>query len=93
MLSLKMRIFKTKFPGLQPPETKMSPLSHPLLVHEYIIVNFYNNQLWILFTGEEKKINPFMRVTEASVQQHAQQSDPISTMGAIRQEKDRFKAK
>ncbi|XP_059471987.1 hydroxyacylglutathione hydrolase, mitochondrial isoform X2 [Neocloeon triangulifer] len=43
--------------------------------------------------GEEKKINPFMRVTEDSVQQHAGQADPISTMGAIRQEKDNFKAK
>ncbi|KAF4519219.1 hypothetical protein B566_EDAN015325 [Ephemera danica] len=43
--------------------------------------------------GEEKKINPFMRVTEASVQQHAGQSDPVGTMGFIRQEKDTFKAK
>ncbi|CAB3370917.1 Hypothetical predicted protein [Cloeon dipterum] len=43
--------------------------------------------------GEEKKINPFMRVNVASVQQHAEQADEISTMGAIRIEKDNFKAK
>lgn len=46
---------------------------------------------WLV--GEEKKINPFMRVTEPSVQQHAGESDPIATMGFIRQEKDNFKAK
>lgn len=42
--------------------------------------------------GEEKKINPFMRVNEPSVQSHAKQTDGITTMGAIRKEKDNFKA-
>lgn len=41
--------------------------------------------------GEEKKVNPFMRVNEASVQEHAKKSDGIGTMGAIRKEKDNFK--
>ncbi|XP_063229889.1 hydroxyacylglutathione hydrolase, mitochondrial isoform X2 [Bacillus rossius redtenbacheri] len=40
---------------------------------------------------DEKKFNPFMRVTEASVQNHAGQSDDIATMGCIRREKDCFK--
>uniref|UniRef100_T1J5N6 hydroxyacylglutathione hydrolase n=1 Tax=Strigamia maritima TaxID=126957 RepID=T1J5N6_STRMM len=43
--------------------------------------------------GEEKMYNPFMRVCEESVQQHACQTDPIATMGVIRKEKDNFKAK
>ena len=42
--------------------------------------------------GEEKLINPFMRVNEKSVQSHAGQSDGIATMGTIRREKDNFKA-
>lgn len=41
--------------------------------------------------GEEKQINPFMRVAEASVQQHANTSDPVATMAAIRAEKDNWK--
>ncbi|KAG8224909.1 hypothetical protein J437_LFUL006267 [Ladona fulva] len=43
--------------------------------------------------GEEKLINPFMRVHEPAVQQHAGQSDPIATMGFIRTEKDTFRAR
>ncbi|XP_067006492.2 hydroxyacylglutathione hydrolase, mitochondrial isoform X2 [Anabrus simplex] len=42
--------------------------------------------------GEEKLYNPFMRVTEKSVQEHAKISDPIKTMGFIRREKDDFRA-
>lgn len=42
--------------------------------------------------GEEKKINPFMRVNISTVQQHTGKSDEISTMAAIRKEKDDFKA-
>jgi hydroxyacylglutathione hydrolase len=41
--------------------------------------------------GEEKKINPFMRVNEAAVQRHAGTSEGIATMAAIRKEKDTFK--
>lgn len=41
--------------------------------------------------GEEKQINPFMRVTEAPVQKHAGTSEPVATMAAIRLEKDNFK--
>lgn len=42
--------------------------------------------------AEEKSINPFMRTREASVQKHTGQQDPVSTMNALRQEKDRFRA-
>ncbi|XP_049799639.1 LOW QUALITY PROTEIN: hydroxyacylglutathione hydrolase, mitochondrial [Schistocerca nitens] len=42
--------------------------------------------------GEEKRINPFMRVHESSVQKHAGLSEAIATMGAIRKEKDSFRA-
>ncbi|XP_078273792.1 hydroxyacylglutathione hydrolase, mitochondrial isoform X3 [Rhinoraja longicauda] len=42
--------------------------------------------------GEEFSYNPFMRVREKSVQDHAGTKDAISTMEAIRQEKDDFKA-
>lgn len=42
--------------------------------------------------GEEKLINPFMRVKEKTVQSHAREVDPILTMAAIRKEKDTFKA-
>ncbi|KAI5652048.1 hydroxyacylglutathione hydrolase-like protein [Phthorimaea operculella] len=42
--------------------------------------------------GEEKKYNPFMRVTELPVMQHAGVCDPIQTMHKIRLEKDNFKA-
>ncbi|CAO1391413.1 unnamed protein product [Diamesa tonsa] len=41
--------------------------------------------------AEEKLINPFMRVHEASVQQFAKFSDPIACMTAIRKIKDTFK--
>ncbi|XP_064647645.1 hydroxyacylglutathione hydrolase, mitochondrial-like [Lineus longissimus] len=42
--------------------------------------------------AEEMSFNPFMRVCEESVQQHTKQSQPISVMGALRKEKDSFKA-
>ncbi|XP_075686698.1 hydroxyacylglutathione hydrolase, mitochondrial isoform X2 [Rhinoderma darwinii] len=41
--------------------------------------------------AEEFTFNPFMRVREKSVQQHAGKDNPISTMAAIRKEKDNFK--
>nr|DBA19288.1 TPA: hypothetical protein GDO54_015149 [Pyxicephalus adspersus] len=41
--------------------------------------------------AEEFTYNPFMRVREKSVQDHAGESDPISTMASIRKEKDNFK--
>ncbi|XP_018416710.1 PREDICTED: hydroxyacylglutathione hydrolase, mitochondrial-like [Nanorana parkeri] len=41
--------------------------------------------------AEEFTFNPFMRVREKSVQDHAGESDPISTMASIRKEKDNFK--
>ncbi|XP_044308503.1 hydroxyacylglutathione hydrolase, mitochondrial-like [Varanus komodoensis] len=41
--------------------------------------------------GEEFTYNPFMRVREATVQQHARETDPIRTMGALRKEKDHFR--
>ncbi|CAH2234811.1 jg13227 [Pararge aegeria aegeria] len=40
---------------------------------------------------EEKLYNPFMRVNQPSVMKHAKKNDAISTMKAIRQEKDNFK--
>ncbi|KAM5228381.1 hydroxyacylglutathione hydrolase, mitochondrial isoform 2-T2 [Ctenodactylus gundi] len=40
---------------------------------------------------EEFTYNPFMRVREKTVQQHAGESDPVTTMRAIRREKDQFK--
>lgn len=40
---------------------------------------------------EERQINPFMRVNEPSVQEHAKESEGIATMKAIRKEKDTFK--
>ncbi|XP_059622756.1 hydroxyacylglutathione hydrolase, mitochondrial [Phlebotomus argentipes] len=42
--------------------------------------------------GEEKTFNPFMRVNEKSVQEHAKASDGVATMGFLRREKDSFKA-
>lgn len=42
--------------------------------------------------GIEKLTNPFMRVCESSVQEHAGQHDPIATMQFIRREKDNFKS-
>ncbi|XP_038676850.1 hydroxyacylglutathione hydrolase, mitochondrial isoform X1 [Scyliorhinus canicula] len=40
--------------------------------------------------GEEFSYNPFMRVREMSVQEHVGMKDAISTMDAIRKEKDQF---
>ena len=45
----------------------------------------------ILFSGEEKQINPFMRVGEASVQAHVNTTDPVETMTAVRSEKDNWR--
>ncbi|EPQ07984.1 Hydroxyacylglutathione hydrolase, mitochondrial [Myotis brandtii] len=41
--------------------------------------------------AEEFTYNPFMRVREKTVQQHAGETDPVTTMRAIRKEKDSFK--
>ncbi|KAM9013329.1 hydroxyacylglutathione hydrolase, mitochondrial isoform 2-T2 [Ara ararauna] len=41
--------------------------------------------------AEEFMYNPFMRVREKTVQEHAGETDPIRTMGAIRKEKDNFR--
>ncbi|CAG4937009.1 unnamed protein product [Parnassius apollo] len=41
--------------------------------------------------AEEKLYNPFMRVMEAAVMKHANKTEPIETMKAIRLEKDGFK--
>ncbi|MBN3280024.1 GLO2 protein, partial [Polyodon spathula] len=41
--------------------------------------------------AEEFTYNPFMRVREKSVQDHAGQTDPVTTMGFIRKEKDNFR--
>ncbi|KAB7507886.1 Hydroxyacylglutathione hydrolase, mitochondrial [Armadillidium nasatum] len=41
--------------------------------------------------GEEKQINPFMRVNEPTVQQHTKTEGAVETMAALRAEKDKFK--
>lgn len=41
--------------------------------------------------GEEFTYNPFMRVREKSVQEHAGTTDPIEAMKMIRKEKDGFR--
>uniref|UniRef100_A0AAY4BJ58 Hydroxyacylglutathione hydrolase, mitochondrial n=1 Tax=Denticeps clupeoides TaxID=299321 RepID=A0AAY4BJ58_9TELE len=41
--------------------------------------------------ADEFTFNPFMRVREKTVQDHAGSSDPIETMGKIRREKDNFR--
>uniref|UniRef100_A0A8C3VFG1 Hydroxyacylglutathione hydrolase, mitochondrial n=1 Tax=Catharus ustulatus TaxID=91951 RepID=A0A8C3VFG1_CATUS len=41
--------------------------------------------------AEEFTYNPFMRVREKSVQEHAGETDPVRTMGALRKEKDNFR--
>ncbi|XP_062388137.1 hydroxyacylglutathione hydrolase, mitochondrial isoform X1 [Sardina pilchardus] len=41
--------------------------------------------------ADEFSFNPFMRVREKSVQDHAKTSDPIDTMQSIRKEKDNFR--
>lgn len=41
--------------------------------------------------GEEKKINPFMRVCTPEVQSFAKSTDPIEAMTVIRKIKDSFK--
>ncbi|XP_064406373.1 hydroxyacylglutathione hydrolase, mitochondrial-like [Halichondria panicea] len=43
--------------------------------------------------GQELSFNPFMRVSEASVQNHCKTTDPISTMKFLREEKNGFKPK
>jgi len=43
--------------------------------------------------GEEKRINPFMRVEEGTVQAHTKTTGGIETMRALRAEKDNFKQK
>lgn len=48
--------------------------------------------LFMPCTGEEKQINPFMRVNESPVQKHAGTSEGIETMTAVRREKDNWKA-
>lgn len=40
--------------------------------------------------GEEKSINPFMRVDEPSVRNHTKTTESIETMRALRAEKDHF---
>jgi len=40
--------------------------------------------------GMEKKINPFMRTSEAAVKSHTNQEEPIAVMKALRDEKDKF---
>ncbi|XP_031562767.1 hydroxyacylglutathione hydrolase, mitochondrial-like [Actinia tenebrosa] len=42
--------------------------------------------------GQEFKFNPFMRVREESLKKYTGKSDPIDVMGALRKEKDNFKA-
>ncbi|XP_053206697.1 hydroxyacylglutathione hydrolase, mitochondrial-like isoform X2 [Panonychus citri] len=42
--------------------------------------------------GEEKLINPFMRVNQSSVQQFAKLTDPIKVMAALREAKNNFKS-
>lgn len=42
--------------------------------------------------GQEKSFNPFMRVSQSSVQAHTGTSgDPVATMGALRRDKDNFR--
>lgn len=41
--------------------------------------------------GEEKLINPFMRVNVAAVQAYAKQSDAVATMDTLRKEKNSFR--
>lgn len=40
--------------------------------------------------GEEKLFNPFMRVDEASVQEHVGKHDPVMVMESLRNEKNNF---
>ena len=41
--------------------------------------------------SEELEFNPFMRVKDSSVQKHVGKSDPVETMGALREEKNNFR--
>ncbi|PFX29497.1 Hydroxyacylglutathione hydrolase, mitochondrial [Stylophora pistillata] len=43
--------------------------------------------------GDEFKFNPFMRVHEENVKKYTGKSDPVDVMGALRQDKDKFKPK
>lgn len=40
---------------------------------------------------EELKTNPFMRVDNSAVQKHCRTSEPVSTMGFLREEKNNFR--
>lgn len=40
--------------------------------------------------ADEKRINPFMRVDQKTVQDHVKKSDPIMVMAALREEKNKF---
>ncbi|GFO28215.1 hydroxyacylglutathione hydrolase-like protein-like [Plakobranchus ocellatus] len=42
---------------------------------------------------DELAFNPFMRVKEASVQNHTGESDPVKAMGVLRSKKDAFRPK
>lgn len=42
--------------------------------------------------GEEKLINPFMRVCEQASKDYTQKCDPIEVMACLRTSKDAFKA-
>nr|KAG5709353.1 hypothetical protein BaRGS_029202 [Batillaria attramentaria] len=42
--------------------------------------------------AEELLYNPFMRVREKTVQEHAGKSDPVEVMGILRTEKNNFRA-
>ena len=59
----------------------------------FIVIGYsISKYLWFFsLEGEEKQINPFMRVNEGSVQKHAKTSEGIDTMRAIRAEKDGFR--
>lgn len=41
--------------------------------------------------AEERSFNPFMRVREPTVHQHARLEDPVSTMAFLRKQKDHFR--
>jgi hypothetical protein len=46
----------------------------------------------LIFLGEEKQLNPFMRVSEASVRAFVgNPSDDVETMCKVRAAKDNFK--
>lgn len=65
----------------------------PMLSFKYlpIILSLEPNQ-YLCVTGEEKKINPFMRVNYDSVKGYAKADDAVKTMTFVRKQKDSFKA-